>query len=330
MAEPSLLEPMSTRSLNAVFTNPSMRRRYEVWFLRLGLADGSGAWWFRYLLMNPGAPAGEGDAACPERQPGQIWATWFPDGGEPETYVQGFSKRALSLGRSPTRSFKLEFDGNAIGEDFCLGALNVRGHAISWSLRYRSAAAFALSGKGWIGFSRTPHADAIFSGEVQLDGRLFRGDPLGYGVQGHNCGYRHLGFWTWAHSIAQDTPGEGITALEALEYKMPFGLRFQKAVLWREGKLTSFQRLKSVERDYRNLRWVFNCRESHGSTFLRAIFDGGGRSAHRVRYWKTDRSGSFEVANNSVARAELELVCPGQPAKTLRTDRGAVIEMAGE
>ena len=31
-----------------------MKRRYEVWFLRCGLADGGGAWWFRYLLLNRG------------------------------------------------------------------------------------------------------------------------------------------------------------------------------------------------------------------------------------------------------------------------------------
>jgi len=29
-----------------------MRRRYEVWFVRCGMADSSGAWWFRYLLVN--------------------------------------------------------------------------------------------------------------------------------------------------------------------------------------------------------------------------------------------------------------------------------------
>ena len=42
------------KTLNEVFTKLTMRRRYEVWFLRVGLGDGSGAWWFRYLLMNPG------------------------------------------------------------------------------------------------------------------------------------------------------------------------------------------------------------------------------------------------------------------------------------
>lgn len=53
--------PAALRSqalLNAVYTRPTMRRRYEVWFIRLHLADGSGAWWFRYLYGCAGAGAG--------------------------------------------------------------------------------------------------------------------------------------------------------------------------------------------------------------------------------------------------------------------------------
>src|ERR1700737_4514917 len=105
------------KTLNEVFTALSMRRRYEVWFLRLGLGDGSGAWWFRYLLMNPGR------------------------GG-------------------------------------CAGRIEVAGQRISWDLRYRSSFRAELSGKGWIGFSRTPHSDAVFSGEIALNDRSFRGEPL--------------------------------------------------------------------------------------------------------------------------------------------------------
>ena len=40
-----------------MFTRLNMCRCYESWFLRFGLADGSGAWWLRHLLTNPGAPA---------------------------------------------------------------------------------------------------------------------------------------------------------------------------------------------------------------------------------------------------------------------------------
>src|SRR5258707_536415 len=54
------------KTLNERFSALSMRRRYEVWFLRLGFGDGSGAWWFRYLLMNPGrgVPERTAGAAC--------------------------------------------------------------------------------------------------------------------------------------------------------------------------------------------------------------------------------------------------------------------------
>src|SRR5260370_25971889 len=69
-----------------------MRRRYEVWFLRLGFGDGSGAWWFRYLLMNPGR------GGCPSEplgQPVQVWAKGFPRAGKPETVIQGFPIESL-------------------------------------------------------------------------------------------------------------------------------------------------------------------------------------------------------------------------------------------
>ena len=55
--------------LNAVYSSLSMKRRYEVWFLRCGLADGSGAWWFRYLVMNPGAPRVD---VAPTEMPAQV------------------------------------------------------------------------------------------------------------------------------------------------------------------------------------------------------------------------------------------------------------------
>ena len=87
---------MST--LNELYSSRSMRRRYEVWFLRMGLADGAGAWWFRYLLMNPGRaihPGREHSPENPQAMPVQIWATWFPSGGKPQTFIQGFPVHAL-------------------------------------------------------------------------------------------------------------------------------------------------------------------------------------------------------------------------------------------
>ncbi len=222
------------KTLNELFSKLSMRRRYEVWFLRVGLGDGSGAWWFRYLLMNPGRGGCAGDA---QGQAVQVWATWFPREGKPETWIQGFpleslrsngegsskagsSETGLSVaglsnvglgkaglsgassgnaglserGASP---FFLEVGENRIGENGCRGRMMVGGQKISWDLRYRSTFCVELSSKGWIGFSRTPHSDAVFSGEIALNDRTFRGEPLGYGMQGHNCGYRHRNFWTW-------------------------------------------------------------------------------------------------------------------------------------
>jgi hypothetical protein len=160
-------------TLNEVFSTRSMRRRYEVWFLRLGLADGSGAWWFRYLLMNLGrGGCGEQTQAMPV----QIWATWFPHNDKPRTFIQGFPADNVELSARSQSPFYLRIGDNRIDENSCRGGLHVDGHSISWDLAYRSSFRVTLSSKGWIGFSRTPHSDATFSGKITFDDHTARHD----------------------------------------------------------------------------------------------------------------------------------------------------------
>ena len=307
-----------------MFSTLSVRRRYEVWFVRMGLADGSGAWWFRYLLMNPGR---DGCAGNPRGMPVQVWATWFPTGREPQSFIQGFSLEGLNLSRRRQTPFHFRIGGNDIDEDSCRGALEVDGHTVSWSLNYRSTFHVTLSDKGWIGFSRTPHSDAVFSGQVTLDGRSFTGDPLGFGVQGHNCGYRHRNFWTWAH-VHFPRAGRSATTLEALVYEMPLGLVFRKAVLWHGGQQHVFRRMDEAGSDRNNLRWKFRCAARNGIR-LEAAVDGGGSSLHRLPYIKTDCSGSFEVRNNSLASASIVFMSPDRVPETIESATGAVLEMVG-
>jgi hypothetical protein len=309
-------------SLNSAFTRLNMRRRYESWFHRFELADNSGAWWFRYLLTNPGR------GGCPGRgaSPVQIWATWFPRGEKPKTIIGGLSTEELRIsGRHAP--FFWEAGPNRIEENSCRGELTTREGRVSWDLRYRSNFGITLSNKGWIGFSRTPHSDAIFSGEINIDGKTFRGDLLGIGVQGHNCGFRHRNFWTWAHACFPQADGR-LTTFEALVYEMPLGLAFRKAILWHEGRSYVFRKLRETVRDLQAMSWRFRAPSRAGSVEI--DIDGGGPSLHRLPYTKTDCSGTFEVANNSLARAWLRL----QRDKSSRTQEftthgGAVLEMTG-
>ena len=322
------------RTFNEVYSSLSVRRRYEVWFVRLGLADGGGAWWFRYLLMNPGRCGCAGD---PQGMPVQVWATWFPRDGKPQSFIQGFPLEGLDLSARGQNPFHFQIGKNGIDENSCRGALEVGGRAIAWDLHYGSSFRFTLSNKGWIGFSRTPHSDALFSGQITLDGRSFQGDPLGFGVQGHNCGYRHRNFWTWTHayfsrpdrrSSAGKASALKASTLEALAYEMPFGLVFRKAVLWHDGKKYEFRNLQEIKRDPDEFGWNFHCSTKDGFR-LEAAIDGAGPSIHRLPYVKTDCKGSFEVSNNSLARAVLRLERRGRPAETLETNTGAVLEMVG-
>jgi hypothetical protein len=313
-------------TLNELLTSPSMRRRYEVWFLRMGLVDGSGAWWFRYLLMNPGRGGCTGD---PQGQPVQVWATWFPGEGKPETLIQGFAGESLrlSLSKRGAKPFSLEIGENRIGENECRGHIEAGGKKISWDLRYRSNFRVELSSKGWIGFSRTAHSDAVFSGEIALNERVFRGEPLGWGMQGHNCGYRHRHFWTWTHIHFRGLQGQAAT-FEALAYEMPFGLVFRKAVLWYDGEEYKFRKFRESMRDSEKLKWDLECSDASGIR-LEVSVSGREQSVHRLPYVKTDCSGRFEVANDSLAMARIVLKRPKRAAEELTTDSGAVLEMVG-
>lgn len=311
-------------SMNEMYSAMSVRRRYEVWFIRMGLADGSGAWWFRYLLMNPSRGGCAGDT---HGAPVQVWATWFPRGEKPQTFIQGYTLDLLHTSRRKSVPFHLEVDRNRIDEIACCGKLEVDGHSISWNLQYESTFRATLSDKGWIGFSRTPHSDAVFSGEVVLDGRRFSGQPLGFGVQGHNCGYRHRNFWTWSHAYFSEK-GKHPSTLETLTYEMPLGLVFRKAVFYHSGQVFLFRNLKERERNRESMHWSFEC-QNKGGVGLEAFIDGSGPSIHRLPYLKTDCGGRFEVSNNSLASAMIVIQKPGGQSERLYTSNGAVLEMVG-
>ncbi|MGA7512909.1 MAG: hypothetical protein WBD45_12660 [Terriglobales bacterium] len=312
------------QTLNEVFSALSARRRYEVWFVRLGLADGSGAWWLRYLMMNPGR---DGCPEDPRGMPVQVWATWFPRDGKPQSFIQGFSAEGLELSARGQTPFHFRHRGNVIEENCCRGALKVDGHTVSWDLHCSSTFRVTLSDKGWIGFSRTPHSDAIFSGQIILDGRRQADNPLGFGVQGHNCGYRHRDLWTWAHAYFP-RPGGPATTLEALIYDMPFGLFFRKAVLWHDGQQRVLRNLQQENRNADEFVWNFRCSSKDGLE-LQAAFDGAGPCLHRLPYLKTNCAGSFEVTNNSLAKASVRLRQLGGEPTQLETTTGAVLEMVG-
>jgi hypothetical protein len=309
-------------TLNEVFSNLSASRRYEVWFLRLGLEDGA-AWWFRYLLTNPGRGGCKGDVAS---LPVQVWATWFPVGEKPQTFIQQFPLSGLELSGRKESPFHFRIGENAIEENFCRGSFDVDGHTIRWNLHYQSTFRVTLSNKGWIGFSRTPHSDAIVSGEIEFDGKRFAGEPLATGLQGHNCGYRHRKLWRWAHVYFAGRDGPPST-FEALVYEMPLGLLFRKAVLWHDGKAHVFRQVEErVDRE--QMRWRLGGIGSDGLQ-LEATIDGSGIGVQRLPYTKTDCSGSFEVANNSLASARVILRRGDGSTEELETGTGAVLEFVG-
>lgn len=309
-------------SLNRAYTRLDTKRRYESWFVRLGLLDGSGAWWLRYLLTNPGR---EGCSNQPGGSPAQVWATWFPTNERPETFIREFPRNAIRLAARSAPTL-LEIGDNRIDDTSCQGSIEVRSQRISWDLQCHSKFSITLSNKGWIGFSRTPHSDAVFSGKIRHGDLVFEGDPLGTGVQGHNCGFRHRNFWTWMHACFPQEDGS-LSTLEALAYEMPLGLRFRKAVLWHRGQSYVLRRMSESLRDRENMAWKFQA--SAGGCQVHAEIDASGTSIHRLPYVKTDCSGTLEVSNNSRARVTALLRLRNREEE-LTTADGAVLEMTGD
>ncbi len=311
---------MEQKKLNAVYSSRKMKRRYEVWFLRCGLADGSGAWWLRYLVMNLGRRSWR---AAPTAQPAQVWATWFPRDGEPRSFIQGFPIETLRLSEKGALPFYCRIADNGMEDGACSGNLRLEGHEISWKLGWKSDFGVTLSDKGWIGFSRSPHSDATFSGEITLDGRKFAGEPLGFGVQGHNCGYRHRTFWRWMHAYFPRPDGTAST-VEALVYDLPLGMTFRKAVVWHAGKATVLRKITEREhvQEADRLQWTFAGLLEE--TPVTVTVEGTAPGIHRLPYMKTDESGAFPVANASTANATLKV---GDERE--ETVRGAVVEFGG-
>jgi hypothetical protein len=297
-----------------------MRRRYEVWFVRCGLEGGSGAWWFRYLVVNNIKISPELQA----RRHFQVWATWFPRDAAPKTVIVEIPLEQLDLSARGHFPFHCRAAESGIEEGRCWGDLRPDGHHISWNLRIHSHFGAKLSDKGWIGFSRSPHSDTAFSGEIIFDGRKVSGQPLGFGVQGHNCGYRHRSYWRWMHAYFPQS--DGGSTLEALVYDLPLGMVFRNAILWHHGKATPIHKIKELEiaRSIEKLRWRFSGELASGAP-IEAIIDGVAPGIHELPYTRTDGSGTFPVSNASLARA---IVTLGQ-RETLETETGAVLEMGG-
>ncbi|HUL34589.1 MAG TPA: hypothetical protein VL128_11935 [Candidatus Eisenbacteria bacterium] len=311
----------STKSqLNAVYSRPGMRRRYEVWFVRCGLADGSGAWWFRYLLVQQPKPT----AANRDRRYFQVWATWFPSGGAPESFIVDVPIQELQLSELGRAPFHCRVSECGFEEGRCWGRLRPQGHDVRWNLRIYSHFGVKLSDKGWIGFSRSPHSDAVFSGEIVFDGKKFSGELLGFGVQGHNCGYRHRSFWRWMHAYFPQ-PGGGST-LEALVYDLPLGFTFRNAIWWHQGRGSRIRQIRELEvvRSAHEVRWRFSGALDNGLS-IEALIGAAAPGIHELPYAKTDGSGTFPVSNASLAHALVQL----GSGESLETRTGAVLEMGG-
>ena len=109
---------------------------------------------------------------------------------------------------------------------------------------------------------------------------------------------------------------------------MPFGLVFRKAVLWHEGQQFAFTNLRETSSPREAMQWKFQC-DCRGEPRIEVTIDGSGPGIHRLPYLKTDCSGSFAVANNSLASASIVIEKAKGQSERLETATGAVLEQVG-
>ena len=94
------------------------------------------------------------------------------------------------------------------------------------------------------------------------------------------------------------------------------------------GQIYTFRSLREDVRDPRELIWRLR---ASGRPDVQVEVDIRGRKdfVHHLPYLKTDCSGQFEVANDSLAQARMVLHLPGKTPEELTTDTGAALEMVG-
>lgn len=111
-------------------------------------------------------------------------------------------------------------------------------------------------------------------------------------------------------------------------YEMPLDLVFRKTVLWHEEREYIFRNVRETVDSRGEMKWEFECSSPTGLK-LKASIDGSGLSVHRLAYLKTNCSGTFDVLNNSLARASLLIERRDGSSEKLETAAGAVLEMVG-
>ena len=101
------------------------------------------------------------------------------------------------------------------------------------------------------------------------------------------------------------------------------------AVLWHDGEKYTLRKFRESQRASQKLKWNLESTDARG-THAEVSVCGRERFVHHLPYMKTNCSGRFEVANDSLALAHLVLQGPGRATEELITDTGAVLEMVGD
>ena len=150
------------------------------------------------------------------------WATWFPAGGRPQSFIQGFPLQGLNVSRRGQSPFHFRIGDNWHRRRFLQGIFG-GGRArdlLEPALPFHISRDAEQQRLDWF-LANAALRRGFFRRRSRSMAGAFAGDPLGFGVQGHNCGYRHRNFWTWTHAYFPRS-GQPASTLEALGLRDAF------------------------------------------------------------------------------------------------------------
>ncbi len=194
---------------------------YEVYFLKFNDPVTKNACWLRYTITSPSACCGAPKA--------EVWGIYF-DGSDPASHFalkESFPAEQL---RWDNNRFRLEIAGTMLDHKSCKGKLHdpKRGHELAWDLRFQSSSDLLYHYPNKRLYSAPlpktkvlcPHVDAVFSGTLTVDGKVFTMDKAP-GQQEHLWGTHHAKTWAWGHCFGFDQDPEAVW--EGLDARVKLG-----------------------------------------------------------------------------------------------------------
>ena len=298
---------------------------YESWFQRANHPTQRQGFWIRYTIFCP--------RGAPERAVGELWAIWFDGTRGRVTAVKSVVPLwscSFSASGLDARIGAARLDDRGL-----VGAVEDRGHRLSWDLRYASDEAPLLLLPERFYRGGFPKAKAVvgaplavFDGRLEVDGEVIEIDGW-VGSQNHNWGSRHTDAYAWGQVAGFDDAPDAFLECSTARVRMgPVWTPWMTLVVLRlDGQTHSLNALPLAVRAkgaYDFFTWSFE-------TATREVEIRGTISAARADFvglpYDNPPGGQKTCLNTKIARCDLVVRRRGRPPRSLACRHRAAFEI---